>query len=261
MKTLNNEIFVQRGETFSIDRLIENKDTSPFVISSEIGNPYFLLTVSNARYEQEQRYVYRKWVNLDDFLKFKQSQIVELKTLKSDATGSYVMYRSFTDSKFNSLQSYTDPVSGVTYNNLVAYGYVNGELILFEVGDAVFTDGTSYKYWDSNKEGNGWTDYTCRFAVMFSTKITKDWVEQNYLYSINLVGGTSTIEYLRDECDRNELIYTNEMDASDLANLLKDNNVEVTVNINKPLVDIDFNIPLLKPTKLTVSSDLNGGEA
>lgn len=261
MKTLNNEIFVQRGETFSIDRTIENKDTTPFIISSEIANPYFLLTVSSTRYEQEKRYVYRKWISLKDFVRFKQTKIVNLKDLKSEP-GEYKQsnYTGFNDSKFNSLQSFTDPVTGVVYDNLVAFGYVNNEPVLYEVGDAVFTDGTSYKYWDPDKTGNGWTDYTCRFAVMFSNQITKTWVEQNYMYSIELVSGESTLQYLRTLCEQNDIYYEDVLDVNDLVELLTEQGVEITINTKKPIVEVTFNIPLLKPTKLTVSSNINGGD-
>lgn len=240
MKTLNNQIFVQRGETFSIDRAIENKDGSPYVICSEINNPYFLLTVTSTRYEQEDRYMLRKWIDLSTVPRFKQTKIVDLRDYN----------KTFDD--------ITEVTTYEEYENVLFYVTEGDKLILYQVGDAVFTDGESYKYWDPNKTENGWTDYKCRFVVMFSSSITKNWVEQNYCYSINLVGGESSENVLREICDNNDILYTS--DKTSLKKLLDDLNIEYDKSLFKrPLINISADIVVLKPTKLTVSSNLQGG--
>ena len=61
MTLKGNEMTVQRGETFTIDRLIVNRDGSPFIISSKYKNPYILLTVASTKYNQNNRYVANWW--------------------------------------------------------------------------------------------------------------------------------------------------------------------------------------------------------
>ena len=62
MKVFNHELTVRRNETFTIDKIIENRDGSPYIISSHLRNPYFLITVSDSMYEQENGYQFRAWL-------------------------------------------------------------------------------------------------------------------------------------------------------------------------------------------------------
>ena len=39
MKVFNNEITIHRGETFSMDKVIQNKDGSPYIVSNRLVNP------------------------------------------------------------------------------------------------------------------------------------------------------------------------------------------------------------------------------
>lgn len=78
MKLINNEIYIQRGESFTIDRTIVNRDGSPYIISSELKNPYFLITVSTNKREQLDREVYNYWLDLSKFPRFEHTQIQQL---------------------------------------------------------------------------------------------------------------------------------------------------------------------------------------
>jgi hypothetical protein len=96
--TINgNEMTIIKGETFTIDRTIVNRDGSPFIVSSEYNNPYLLLTVSSTRYSQEDRYVANWWLDLTDLPRFKSTvpiQIDEFSTTKTteDEPGENLYY-------------------------------------------------------------------------------------------------------------------------------------------------------------------------
>ena len=70
MKTFNNEVVIHRGETFSMDKLVENKDGSPYIVSNKLQNPYVLVSVSTTRYEQNKRYLLNQWLPLSNKVRF-----------------------------------------------------------------------------------------------------------------------------------------------------------------------------------------------
>lgn len=106
-----------------------------------------------------------------------------------------------------------------SFPNTYPSGYYNGEEVEFEEGDAVF----SLTDADGNvsykyREDNVWKDYAFRFVFTFDSAETKNWTEKTYYYSIQLVSGVIT-------------------EASKT---------------------FDFVLPLLKPTKISVLSNLEG---
>lgn len=179
MKTFNNEIVIQRGESFTIDKFIENLDGSPYIISKELNNPYFLLTVSTTKYAQTNRYVKNYWLKLDKFPRFLSTQPIDLLSIKTDATSIESAYDKFP----NGLPS----------------GYIDGEYVQFtSADDAVFyltnfEGKKEYKYYNTNTDKNGqvigWTNYRCRLVKHFLSEDTEQWTAQNYVYSIQLVSG------------------------------------------------------------------------
>lgn len=227
MKSLNNELFVHRGETFSIDKTIQNKDGSPYIISSKLQNPAFLLTISNTRYEVDKRYIYNRYLKLDEFPRFENTTAVNLKVFKSSSGGTTSNYDDFDD--ITSLSTVTNPVTGVEYDNVVASGWIGTEFWISQVGGDVFyvedSNGKkTYKYWkydENNVNGGNWEEYKCRIVTPFFSTLTINWIDQNYTYSINLV----------------------------------DVKVDNDGNIVTPF---STDIPILTPTKLTVSSNING---
>ena len=113
MKSLNNELIVHRGETFTIDKTLQNKDGSPYIISKGLiadgSSAYFLLTVASARYEQSGRYVKNYWLPVVNVFLF--TQPVKL----SDD------YNSFDDVVFSET---TDDYIGFENDGYTYYVYV-----------------------------------------------------------------------------------------------------------------------------------------
>ena len=120
---------------------------------------------------------------------------------------------------------YTD-FSDMTYDestDTIATGYIDGVRVKYSPTDAVFyketDDGVEYKYY--NTATGKWLDYYCRIIVRFSTADTNEWVEQSYVYSIDLVDGDTTE--------------------------------------GEKQIIVDWKIPILIPTKLSVLSNIQGG--
>ena len=234
--TINgNEMTIQRGETFTIDRLIVNRDGSPYIVSSEYANPYILLTVSSTKYNQENRYLANWWLNLDEMYDGK----------------NIVKVPRFFSTRFKEITS---------KNNLIEYYEDEPYEYLYYIKNT----GT-YEYFSSNGEttdAHTWHEYNLRLIHHFMHNITKDWVEQSYVYSIRLVAGKDMTSYLK------ELYKTVfEVDAPDYKSneelyldiKAKDEKFVEDLNYTRPLVNFDVVQDIVLPTKLTVLSDLNGG--
>ena len=211
MRTLNNEITIHRGETFSMDKIIVNKDNSPYIISSELRHPYWLLTISTTKYVQANRYIKNYWLDLSNFPRFASTQPVNIADFKTSDSGSKDMYTDFSDMTYDES------------TDTIATGYIDGFEVTYSPTDAVFyketDDGVEYKYYSVS--ANTWLDYVCRITISFSTADTNEWVEQSYVYSIDLVDGDTT------DGDRS--------------------------------IIVDWKIPILIPTKLSVLSNIQGG--
>lgn len=332
MKSLNNELIVHRNEAFTIDKTIQNKDGSPYIISSELNNPYFLITVSNTRYVVENRYIYSKWLNLENFPRFRNTNAVNLKIFKNGSSSKYNSFDDITSLTNNNLilpesiilagsvikkgtilngleyddgqlavdisinsNSYiadgSSIISGSTLKqgsvinfididtdtiladdleittqllkDIVAFGEVNGKFYISEIGDDVFyaeENGViKYKYW---KENVGWTEYICRIITSYTQEITKQWIDQNYVYSITLVSASTTMrQYLENLCtlyniDFNETTTNKQMyDELEEAGYAFDEYFDYNRPIGGPYTTFT---PILVPTKMTVSSNTEG---
>lgn len=264
MKTFNNELIVHRGETFTIDKTIQNKDGSPYIISSELQNPYFLLTVSTTQYEQDKRYLVNYWLDLSEAKRFKSTQAFDLMSLKAGEDSDEPMYP-------NGFDSITARVSSVDNGEIdcIAYGWLDGNFVCLDYTDCVFfveySDGhKEYKYWDDTPLGDqkrvGWVNYKCKIVKLFTQQETREWVEQSYVYSIRLVAGQLMTDYLQSLCATNNIDYTG-LTKEEMYTLLvgAGQTFSKNFNIDRVIGDYDVVKPILTPTKLSVLSDINGG--
>ena len=255
MKIHNNELTVYRNETWTLSKKVINRDGSPYIISSELNNPYFLVTVASGRYEQTDRYIYNKWLNLKNFERFLFTQPVDISNVPIfDETTleivDYAHYRSFNDMPL--------PAG---YQGDKSLGYANIAIFAEKVSPSV----THYKFWEyiNNIEDDysgRWVDYDCPIVTTFSKEVTSAWIEQNYYYSILLVDGVSTLEYLLETAQRFN-IDTTGLDINQLYNVIKELDsslVENVKDLNKPLIDTTGVHVILPPTKLSVQSVLEG---
>lgn len=241
MQVHNNEITVMRGETFTISKVIKNRDESPYIISSKLTNPYWLIIVSSSRYSQKNRYVFNKWLNLSHVPRFEITKPINITEV-----GDY--------SSFDNM-----PLPGGFEGN-PTMGYAN-KAVFYEQK----SDGTKqYKYWvynntDENDYDGQWKDYTCTLSTLFQSKITSKWSEQQYLYSIFLVSGNSLHEYLMTVCQRLNIDTLDDVwHMYDQIKAIDDVYLENITDLNKPLITIDTSYTILEPTRLTVKSNAKG---
>lgn len=94
MKTYGNEITIHRGESFTIDKFIVNKDGSPYIVSNQLLNPHIRISISDSLYEQEGRYVSNYFLNLSKLPRFVSTIPVDIRSFKSAPDGSS-LYESF----------------------------------------------------------------------------------------------------------------------------------------------------------------------
>lgn len=201
MKVFKNELYISAGETFTLQKQIKNKDGSPYIISNKLNNPYWLITVTDTLYDYPNRYVYNKWLKLKNSLRFYKTKPVDLKSL--------------------GYQEWSNLPAG--YEGDESAGYANIAVFYLEVNGI-----KEYKYWKYDNKFVGdysgrWEKYDCELVTTYQNRITKDWVAQNYYYSISLVSGNETSTG------------------------------------KSPLQNIDLMYPILQPTKIYVRSNLRGG--
>ncbi len=256
MKTFKQELLVFRGEDFSIDKVLKNPDGSPFVISKGLVNPYLLISVTDTLYSQKDRYVKNYWLSLENYIKFQNTEIFDLSDLKNSPTDGIPLYESFNDVKV--------PITGYYNGNYVRISADPTTGI--EDSHVYYNKGEGYKYFDNGE----WKDYEFRFVKRFSSDDTRNWTSQNYLYSIQLVAGMKTRDYLMYLLVDNNVAYTKEV--SYLENLTADDTstkelydlaVENKLPLKKGLhwdtpIIPSYSTSILKPTKITVKEYAQG---
>lgn len=246
MRVYNHEMTIRRGEAFTIDKIIQNRDGSPYVLPKML-KPCFVVTVSSSLYPNETSIVYRNFIDASSMPMFEDTRPVNV--------------LDFT---------YSDGVTKLYPNGWSDLslgppgGFINGKLVVYDTGESDVTgkpkvpgydydgpgldenpdagwqatkicdqalfyytrpDGTiEYKWWgpgwlDRELESD-WLDYECRLTCLIPHEDTVKWREGDYYYSIDLI----------DNYDINT-------DVADVANVY----------------------PILGATKLSVLSNLRGG--
>lgn len=76
MKVKGHEITIHRGETFTIDKRIQNKDGSPYIISDEMKHAYFLITIAPTVYSQAGTQSKKYWLEISN--KFNSTNPIKL---------------------------------------------------------------------------------------------------------------------------------------------------------------------------------------
>lgn len=244
MQTYKNELQIYRGETFTIDKIIQNRDGSPYIISKKLSNPYFLLSISNTAYSQTNRYVKNYWLSLKDFPRFVSLVPFNIKDLKTSIDGDIPVYDSLSEiSRF--------PITG----------YYEGIAVTFDDGnDSVFCEEINgkmyYKYFDGSK----WVDYKCNLIKTFLKEDTAELTSQNYLYSILLVSGQKVEDFVKIVAYENNIKYEYYETTQEIYEKLLRNNVILPDNfdLTKPIVNIDASYPILEPTKIKVLNYAQG---
>lgn len=239
MKTLGNDIYIQRGETWSLDFEVVNSKGEPYMLFSAWKNPFLVITVTSARYTQKGDFRKTWWLDMDNSWKQNADGTMSVVPLKR-----FVETNALTTTLFDIgqiLADYTD----ITVDNIENY---------------LFFNGTDYKYLN----GDVWEDYNFRIIKQFDTK---DWTEQNYLYDIKVLAGESIEEHIhgvltqQGATDIPALPWTDEVTVVQITRIADNEELTELFKSGQPLMpNYDVESPLLKPTKMTVSSNIQGGK-
>ena len=277
MQSYENERVIQQGEDWNIDVKLSQsvQDYIPYIVSSEREHPHFVLTVASTKFEKNHRYVESWWQEIPDSQpRFKQTTPFFVGVLAADPT-------SFSDliAKADSLIK-TDISNDEPYERLYQYKLNNES----EFKYCYTTDGTDIVL-----------GYELRMRFNILSHIpgleglqggTANWNSQEYMYQITLVSGqlmedtlisliTSTkysnLNWRSDLPKKSDYSSEDEYIAA-LKNMLKNELVRKDLfNFVKQHIpdffqkDIDWNsnlgqiwspIPILKPTRLRVDSNL-----
>lgn len=168
MRSSNHELIIQRGETVSLDFVLENKDGSPYIVGNDLINPHYLITISSSLYNQNGRVSLRYWIPVD--LTFDYTQVIKLSDIKKEQYGYEEAYWDMPDGLSEGLPT----------------GYFNNVYVTFEEGDCVFESNGKFWYYK-----NGLKEYNSHLVINFPGKDTEKLSEQNYVYNIRLVGGSN----------------------------------------------------------------------
>lgn len=243
MKTLGNDIYIRRGETWSLDFEVVNSKGEPYMLFSEWKNPFLVITVASARYDQKGDFRRTWWLDLDN--SWKQN---------ADGTMSIVPIKRFAE-------------TNAVYTRLFDVGQIladyEGQITLDNIENYLFFNGTDYKYLN----GEIWETYNFRIIKQFNTK---DWIEQNYLYDIRILAGERVDEHIhgvltqQGATDIPALPWADEVTVVQLARITDETiRQELTELFESgcPLMpDYDVDNVILLPTKLVVSSNIQRGK-
>ena len=277
MQSYENERVIQQGEDWNIDVKLSQsvQDYIPYIVSKDREHPHFVLTVASTKFEKNHRYVESWWQEIPDSQpRFKQTTPFFVGVLTADPT-------SFSDliAKADSLIK-TDISNDEPYERLYQYKLNN--------------DG-EFKYCYTTDGTNIVIGYELRMRFNILSHIpgleglqggTANWNSQEYMYQITLVSGqlmedtlisliTSTkysnLNWRSDLPKKSDYATTEEYIAA-LKEMLKNELVRKDLfNFVKQHIpdffqkDIDWNsnlgqiwspIPILKPTRLRVDSNL-----
>lgn len=263
MKRIGNEIYVQRGETFSLDFAVTDKAGRPLVLLKNWKNPHMVITVATSLYPQADtsREVY--WLDLN-------KRYVE----QNDGTLSLVTFKRFMSTEIFRLAEFDAMEAVETYDKMVFNRNSDFDVTNFLFFVDVNGDGKyEYKYLDDyTLDGEGqviaqtWVSYDFRVVKYFDTK---NWTAQGYFYDIKILSGESVQEYFADILDREQIEYKtldewNVEDWETYLSMVEDKTVHDEVRAlydeGAPLMPIaDTKMVILEPTAIHVSTNIQGG--
>lgn len=279
MQSYENERVIQQGEDWNIDILLSQsvQDYIPYIVSSEREHPHFVLTVASTKFEKNHRYVESWWQEIPDSQpRFKQTVPFFVGDFTADPT-------SFED-LINKATAYDDKIGpdvadDTAYERLYQYT----------------VKGSEFKYCYTTDGTDIVLGYELRMRFNILSHIpgleglqggTANWNSQEYMYQITLVSGqlmedtlisliTSTkysnLNWRSDLPKKSDYatieeyiaalkeMLKNELVRKDLFNFVKQHIPDFfqkDIDWNSNLGQIWSPIPILKPTRLRVDSNL-----
>lgn len=277
MKVFNDDIMISRNESFVYDRYVENKDGSPYIVSSRLTSPMIRISIADETYVSEERYILNRYIDLNSSMtqralpRFYSTKPIRLMSGETEYATSW---SNIPGDTYNPLPD--DVPEDVTIYNYAVYYIIDA------------TGVKEYKMYVHGDNEDTWEFYSFRITIPYGVQITRNWTSKNYIYAIYLMDGTLYIDIMRDKVTdilmeeegvSQEVAYQEAlaMTEQELYNEIleynnKDGHVtdvalidgrEVVIDMSdkrwSPYWSVDCNIPMLNPAKITVKNDPIGG--
>lgn len=280
MQTYENERVIQQGEDWNLDIKLSQSISEyiPYIVSKERENPHFVLTVASTKFEKNHRYVESWWQEIPDTQpRFKQTipfYVGEFEDHPTSFDNLKALAKDYDDIDLSSDKAYERLYQYTLKDNPNEFEYCYlDDTGALKLGYELYVRFNILSYLPNYKGIKGGTS---------------QWNAQEYMYSITLVSGQLMIDTLLDAIDN----YPNlnwRKDMPRKAEYIKQNKGEETYNTdireflaNETVREDVFNfikthipdffqkdidhtsnlgriwspIPILKPTKLKVDSNL-----
>lgn len=253
MKSLGDEIFVQRDEKWALDFNLVTDNGNPFMLYSRLENPYLAITITSAKYAQIQDFRETYWLDL------KEKEVEQ-----EDGSIVKVQIKSFIYLEPLKLTSFDMTEAYNTYKDKCRIVVDDGEYdiknylfyIIDEKGNKVFKYLESYVLDDSgNPIEQTWSEpYEFRIVKIFDTY---DWIAQSYLLDMKIVSGQSVVDNINEMIQGDDFI---EYKIERIADKKLREFYKSLYFSKQPLMPTyDINSVILEPTKLTVSTNIQRG--
>ena len=156
MRKVGNDIYIQRGETWSLDFQVENNRGDPYMLLKEWKHPYLAITVTAARYTQKGDFRRTWWLDLNQRWVEDRAGNMTLEPIKKFISTEALYIANFTIADI-----------------LAVYGTENGgNIVLDKTSDF---DVTNYLFFtDSNMDNGRVYKYLADYEVTDAQKITVD---------------------------------------------------------------------------------------
>lgn len=275
MQTYENERVIQQGEDWNLDIKLSQSvaEYIPYIVSSQREHPHFVLTVASTKFEKNHRYVESWWQEIPD------SQPRFYETVPFYVGDFTYEPLEFLDLRLKMPAIKDDPPMYRLYQYTVNGGEIQ---YCYRSTDTGNMNGALVK--------DGYDIYV-RFNILSHLPGykgikggTSQWNAQEYMYSITLVSGQLMVDTIIEAIDnypnlnwRTDMLKRIEFDTYEnyrayMVTLLENEAIKEDlfnfIKLHIPTFfqeDIDWNsnlgriwspIPILKPTKLKVDSNL-----
>lgn len=200
MESFGNEKRVQQGEDWNLDLLISARSDEyiPYIVSNQLQNPCFVVTVASTKYEKNKRYVKSWWNSLANLQlpTFYGTNPIYCGELVEDANlptaPGEMVANTFKDENGDYVTEDPTLAETQTIEDMVTpylYQYTKEE---DEIDKALGHKPYYYFRYDYNKALDTFTlveGYECKLTQTFLSQDTQEWTGQNYAYQITLVDG------------------------------------------------------------------------
>lgn len=266
MKMIGNDVYIQRGETFSLDFSVRNEYGRPFTVLSIWDNPYIAITVASGLYEQEGDFRETYWLDMSNRWVEQSDGSVKLEPAKKFIYADALFVSAFTIA--DALIHYGVDAGGkIALDSNSDFDITNYLFFTdpLQDGNYVYKYVKDYKLVDGAIASEVWAEYDFRIIKQFDTK---SWMEQQYYFDIKVLAGESIEEHIARALQSQGITVStdawSDVMTQEYINLMTDDDdrrvVQELFDEGVPLMpNYDTKSLIIQPAKLYVGANIQGG--